>query len=106
MVNLITLLSSSELVRKAYATSVAICPDGGGSCQKDFEGYVQSIYSFSIKLGGSLVVMMIVYAGYMYITSQGDTSKINTAKDVLVGTLLGFVLLLSAGLILRYLGLT
>ncbi|MCX6808317.1 MAG: hypothetical protein NTW50_01450 [Candidatus Berkelbacteria bacterium] len=96
-----------NFLSKAGATGVAICPDGSSSCAGgyDFSSYVQAIYKFSIELGGSLTVLMLVYAGYIYLTSQGDTSKINSAKEILTGTLLGFVLLMSAGLILRFIGL-
>jgi len=101
IINLIT-----AFIPKAYATKVSVCPNGSsGTCDEDFSSYIQGIYGFSIRLGGTLTVLMIIYAGYIYLTSQGDTSKINNAKDILTGTLLGFIMLLAAGLILNFLGM-
>jgi len=79
----------------------------GTSCVSNFNyaEYIHAIYGYSLKIGGVLTVLMIIYAGYAYMTSQGDNSKINTAKDIFMGTLLGFTLLLTLGLILDFLGL-
>ncbi|MFA6963206.1 MAG: hypothetical protein WC227_00605 [Patescibacteria group bacterium] len=71
----------------------------------DYGEYVHAIYQFALKLGGTLTVLMIIYAGFVYMTSQGDNTKINTAKDVFMGTLLGYVLLLTLGMILDFLGM-
>lgn len=68
-----------------------------------FKDYVSAIYEFSLKLGAVLAVLMIVYAGYKYINSAGDTTKLGEAKEVLTGAISGFAILLIIGLLLRYL---
>jgi len=66
--------------------------------------YIEAVYGFSVRLGEVLVTIMIIYAGYQYLTSQGDTSKLNQAKDVMIGSIIGFVFLLLIGVILDYIG--
>jgi hypothetical protein len=100
--------------KKALAVTVGLCiPTLKDGCVSNFSaapyegygGYIYAIYQFSILLGGTLTVMMLMYAGFIYLTSQGDTSKLNQAKEILFGSILGFVLLLFLGLILKFLGL-
>ena len=67
--------------------------------------YIGEIYKYSLRLGAVLTVLIIIYAGYLYVFSQGDTSKLTQAKELLVGTLLGFLLLLTIGLVLDFIGL-
>ena len=76
---------------------------------EDFDGYsdwISAVYDFSIKLGGILTVLMLIYAGYKYMTSQGNPSAINEAKEILFGSLSGFAMLLLVYFILDFLNLT
>lgn len=92
--------------RAAAEVAVGICPDGGNSCGAySYTKYFQAFYKYSLRLGAMLSVMMIIYAGYLYLFSQGDSSKLTAAKDILVGTILGFLLLLVINLILDFIGL-
>lgn len=98
--------------KSALAVAVGVCiptqnADGSFTCKSDFEwnSYVTAIYGYAIILGGTLSVLMIVFAGYTYLTSQGDTTKINSAKEILLGAILGFLILLTVRLILDFIGL-
>ena len=65
--------------------------------QTSFQGYMQyieAVYGFAIKAGAALSVLMIIYAGFKYLSSQGNPSAINEAKDIIIGTLSGFAMLL------------
>lgn len=66
--------------------------------------YVKTVYDFSLVIGAFLVTIMIIYAGVKYITSQGSQNQINDAKDIILGTLLGFAILVIIKLILNILG--
>ena len=67
-----------------------------------FAEYIQNIYStYAVPAGLALGVGMIVYAGILYINSGGDPQKVATAKEVMISTILGVLVLLLAGLILN-----
>ena len=63
-----------------------------------------SIYNFInilidniiIPLGGVISVLMIMYAGFMYVTARGDTGKIATAHTALLYGAIGAAILLGA----------
>jgi|GEM_PF-1936763 len=97
-----------RIINFAHAVKVTVCPDGGTACTStdySWGSYIEAIYGFSLKAGSILVVLMMIYAGYIYLTSQGESSKLSTAKDIIVGSLLGYVLLLTIYAVINYIGL-
>jgi len=50
------------------------------------------LFAFSIPL----VVIFIIYAGYLFVTSSGEPKKIETAKKIILYALLGFIIILFA----------
>ncbi len=63
--------------------------------------YINSAYRYSAVFGGLIAVLMLIYAGYRYMTSYGDPEKIADAKDIIEKSLLGLGLLIVAALILQ-----
>lgn len=59
----------------------------------DFGGYVSQILTWLVTIVGSLAVLMFIYAGYLYATSQGNPETLNQAKDIIVGVITGIILL-------------
>jgi len=78
---------------KAAELGVPI-PGSNGTSEASYGEYIESAYGFAMKLGIGLTTLMVIYAGYKYMTSQGNPTAINEAKDIIVGSLSGFALLL------------
>lgn len=57
---------------------------------------VQTILEGLIKIGIPLLVVMIVYSGWLYLFARGDPGKIKSAHDMFLYTLLGGAILLAA----------
>lgn len=85
------------------AVEVGLKP--GSASSYTYKQYVEAIYNFSIDLGTSLATLMVVYAGFKYLTSAGNQSSINDAKEIATGALLGLAMLLLIRFILNYIGL-
>lgn len=49
-----------------------------------------------LGLSGALALVMFVWGGFEFMTSQGDSAKIKKGKDTLVWAALGLVLIFSA----------
>lgn len=85
------------VVQKAYA-------DGLGSSLNDqldnvasqttADGLVNSIIQFAVPLSVTAVVVLLVYAGYMMMTSQGNPDKLQEAKSIITNAIIGFVFIL------------
>lgn len=61
------------------------------------------LYDFLIKILNAVVfilfpfiVLMIVYTGFLFVTAQGNTTKITQAREALVWTVVGAVVVLGA----------
>jgi len=64
--------------------------------------YVTLLYKWVILgIGPALAMLVMIYAGYIYMTSQGNPDSLKTAKDLIIGALVGLALIILAGVILR-----
>jgi|GEM_PF-3779137 len=63
--------------------------------------YIQTVYRFSLGIGGLFAMLFTVYGGILYTVSAGNPSKQSEAKDIITNAVWGLVLLLGAFLILN-----
>ena len=62
----------------------------------DVTTLVGSIINFLIILAIPITAILIVYAGYLYITSAGNEEKVKTAQKALIWAIIGFAIVLVA----------
>jgi len=55
--------------------------------------YVTNILKYGLPILGGLAFLMLIYAGYLYMTSQGNPETIGRAKDIIIGVIVGIVLI-------------
>ena|SRR3989338_2095099 len=72
---------------------------------KDIATNFVNIYNQSLKILLWFIILMIIVAGYVYITSMGNPERVKLAKDVLATTLVGAAIWLTLPLILEAIGL-
>lgn len=65
---------------------------GGGSLWSLLDG----ILTFVINIGAIVVVLMMVYVGFKFVTAQGNETKVTEAKKMLLWTVIGALILLGA----------
>ena len=59
-----------------------------------------------IPIGGVLAVLAFIYSGFLYVTAQGNESKLETAHKALLYTAIGTAILLGAAVIASVIGNT
>lgn len=64
--------------------------------QKDIYGLINAIIDFIVKIGAVIVVFFIIYAGFLFVTAQGNEDKISKAKTTFLWTIIGSLVLLGA----------
>ncbi len=69
------------------------CSRGNGNC---LESFLLNILDFVIRIGSIIVVLMVVYIGYMFVRAQGVPGKIEEARKALLWTVVGALILLGA----------
>jgi predicted permease len=79
-----------------------------GRCRRtgDGEGSLRSVAQkivniFSIIVG-IVAVIMIIYGGFRYITSGGDSNNVSTAKNTLIYAIIGLIVVALAQFIVHY----
>lgn len=63
-------------------------------------GFLQDILDVIMVFAIPLIVFMIIYAGFMYVTAQGEPGKIGQAHKALLYAVIGGVIILAANVIL------
>ncbi len=73
------------------------CPLGYGAI---FE-MIQRIMSDAVILGSMFAVILIAYAGFLFVTNPSSPSNISKGRTILIDTVIGFVFILAAWLIVN-----
>ncbi len=87
------------LIDKAYAIETEF-----GEA-KNLTEYINLIMPWILGIASSLAVLMMIYAGYIYMTSQGNPEATGRAKDIIIGVISGVLLLFIIEIILNQLGI-
>tara|TARA_B100000508_G_scaffold60333_1_gene47251 strand:- start:295007 stop:295825 length:819 start_codon:yes stop_codon:yes gene_type:complete len=79
---------------------VPACRDSLCGCDfVDVMQLVQNIMNFMIYLGTMVLVLILVYVGFLFITSQGNPGAIQKARSMAMSAVIGFVIILGGFLI-------
>jgi len=107
--NKVNVDASSYAPTKNTQTSKTSSPGGliecnGPECNiYDFIDLIHNVINYVLGLGIALVSITFAYAGYLYMTAQGDSSKVQQAHQMLKKTLFGFIIAISAFLLVQLL---
>jgi len=68
-----------------YASTGLPNPEGG------FTAILLAVIDYAIIIVGLLCVAVFIYGGFLYLTAQGESERIETAKKVLIYAVIGVV---------------
>jgi uncharacterized membrane protein YwzB len=68
-------------------------PAYGDSSQNDLIPRIGSYISIAIGLTGVVFLVLTVYAGYTWMTAQGDTKKVTEAKNMVTQAVIGLIII-------------
>lgn len=85
------------VVHKAYASLGTTLNEQLIEIQKagaDEQSVVQMIINIATPVAVIAVVLLLVYGGFMMMSSKGDPDKLQEAKQVITNAIIGFVVIL------------
>lgn len=83
---------------EAVCTSSA---DGTYFCQVPWIGeYITGIYNYGLNIAGILAAIMLMVGGLLWLVSGGDVGRITQAKELIVGSITGLIILAASFIIL------
>ncbi len=57
---------------------------------------IGSIIGYALSFIGVIFMVLILYGGYLWMTSYGDSQKVDKAKDLITGAVIGLVIIIAA----------
>lgn len=66
------------------------------SAGTSLESFLMKILEIVIRVGTIVVILMVVYVGFMFVTARGEPGKLTTARQALLWTVVGALILLGA----------
>lgn len=64
--------------------------------QKDLKEVIANIINIILAFLGVIAVVLFIYAGWLWMTAQGDAAKVEKAKKIMIDTTIGLAITLSA----------
>jgi len=80
-------------VLKTGQNVTLINPLGSGT---DLPTLLKKILEFVVYIGSIIVIFMMIYVGYKFVVARGNESKITEARQMLLWTVVGALVLLGA----------
>jgi cytochrome bd-type quinol oxidase subunit 2 len=68
----------------------------GANTKANLPTVVGNIVSAALTLLGIIFLVLMVYAGYLWMTAQGEEQQIEKAKNIIKSSLIGLVVVVSA----------
>ena len=78
------------------------CASTAAADQTALNTLITNIVNLFSIIVGVVAVIMIIYGGFRYITSGGDSGNIGTAKNTIIYALVGLVIVALAQVIVRF----
>lgn len=68
---------------------------------RDIYSFLAAVLDVLITIAFPILVLFIVYTGFLFVAAQGNETKLATAKKVLLWTIIGALLVLGAAVLSR-----
>ncbi|OGH64549.1 MAG: hypothetical protein A3J66_01650 [Candidatus Magasanikbacteria bacterium RIFCSPHIGHO2_02_FULL_47_14] len=58
--------------------------------------YIGTVINAALTLVGLIFLVLMVYAGYLWMTARGESEQIDKARQIITASIIGLVIVLSA----------
>lgn len=90
---------------QVVGTQIAYAGGGLVTCDRckfqDAIKTAEGLVKWIIQIGAVIGAVMFAYAGFLYMTAQGDTGKIGKAHAIFLSVIVGLVVMLAAWLLIE-----
>ncbi len=100
--------AQAQGIQEGLCSGIELDPTGGSACgdadsnNKGVSSTISSVINILSILVGVVAVIMVLFGGFKYITSGGDSGKVTSAKNTIVYALIGLVIAALAQVIVRF----
>ncbi|MEI7452501.1 MAG: pilin [Candidatus Falkowbacteria bacterium] len=81
-----------------------LCPANDQNCASGTpQGLIGRVINGVLGIVGSIALLMFIYGGFLWMTSQGNDKQVQTGKDILLWAALGMALIFLSYALVRFL---
>lgn len=91
-----TVTSTRSNITLVNPLNLGNCRTANGGC---LGAFLNAVLQFVVRIGAIVVILMLVYVGYKFVMAQGEPGKITEARQALLWTVVGALILLGAQVI-------
>ena len=84
------------------ASAGSSCGPSGGTTTTSISSVANTVVNIFTYVVGIISVIMLIVAGFRYVTSGGESSKVSGAKNTLIYAIVGIVIVLAAKIIVSF----
>lgn len=67
-----------------------------GTTEGELSSIVGTVINTALTLIGLIFLILMVYAGFLWMTARGESDQVDKARKIIVGSVIGLVIVLSA----------
>ncbi len=67
-----------------------------GNVEEDLGTSVGTAINAALGLVGLIFLVLMVYAGFLWMTARGDSEKVDSAQKIIIASVIGLVIVVSA----------
>lgn len=82
--------------------NTSLCSSSSGVSNDAIGTLASKIVNIFSIIVGAVAVIMIIYGGFRYITSGGDSNKVGSAKNTLIYAIIGLIIVALAQIIVHF----
>ena len=87
---------------RADNPTASICVSQGAAADQNVNSIIKVITSTLLFILGVVAIIMIIISGIKYVTSSGDASKIASAKNTLMYSIVGLIVAIASYAIVEF----
>jgi predicted permease len=91
-----------EGTKDAASQGQGNCNTGGTNANATLSKVAHTIVNLFSIIVGIVAVIMIIYGGFRYITSGGDSGRVGNAKNTLIYAIIGLIIVALAQFLVNY----
>jgi cytochrome bd-type quinol oxidase subunit 2 len=91
-----TPVSAASIVPTIKSGLDAAAPAEYTSSNTNLQSIVAGLIQAALSLVGVLLLIYLIYAGFLWMTAQGDGKQVDKAKDIIKNAVIGLIIIFAA----------
>jgi hypothetical protein len=97
-----TAIGAGEAANGGNGPGAGLCTSTTGVDQNSIGALASKVVDLFSIVVGAVAIIMIIYGGFRYITSGGDSNRVGSAKNTLIYAIVGLIIVALAQVIVHF----